>query len=235
MPARDAISIVLRGVGHLEKGEYKVAIDHFTQAINTNPSEAGAYRFRGEAYHRIGNLDLAIQDYNKAIELDSDNSSSTSTLAAKVLAADYSVRGGAYADKGDFDRAIKDFDKAIELNPNLDIAYNNRGLVYMRKENYEEAIDDFNRALQIEKRSGTYNNLGVAYLYRGDVDNAIRSFDDAIDLDPENALAYAHRGQAYADKGNRDAAITDLRSCIKLTTSTNRRNDCQSSLDKLKP
>ena len=52
-----------------------------------------------------GDLDAAIQDYDKAIELDPQ------------YAKAYNNRGNARYDQGDLDAAIQDYTKAIELNP----------------------------------------------------------------------------------------------------------------------
>ncbi len=62
-----------------------------------------------------GDLDRAIADYTKAIELD-----------PKLLSA-YINRGLAYDGKGNFDQAIADYTKAIELDPTFALAYIDRG------------------------------------------------------------------------------------------------------------
>ena len=62
------------------------------------------YVERWLAYYTKGELDLAIKDFNKAIELNPEYPYA------------YYNRGIAYADKGNTDQAIGDFSKAIELN-----------------------------------------------------------------------------------------------------------------------
>jgi tetratricopeptide (TPR) repeat protein len=58
--------------------------------------------FRGNAYDTIKNYDEAIRDLNKAIELDSQNSSF------------YYFRGVAYYHKEKYNEALRDFNKAAE-------------------------------------------------------------------------------------------------------------------------
>ena len=48
------------------------AIAEFTQAIEDDPTDVGAYSDRGEAYAQQGELEKAIADFTKALELDSD-------------------------------------------------------------------------------------------------------------------------------------------------------------------
>ncbi len=74
-----------------------------------------AYYNRGAAKIEKGDLDGAIADYNRAIELNPKD------------ARAYNNRGIAKRAKGDLDGAIADYNRAIELDPKLAIAYNNRG------------------------------------------------------------------------------------------------------------
>ena len=46
---------------------YDKAIGHYAKAIALNPADAEVYYNRGTAYTEKGELDTAIQDYNKAI------------------------------------------------------------------------------------------------------------------------------------------------------------------------
>jgi len=82
-----------------------------------------AYAKTAEDYFNSGNdkYDLkdyvgAIQDYNKAIELNPKD------------ALAYNGRGLAKEGLQDYRWAIQDYNKAIELNPNIAGAYLNRGL-----------------------------------------------------------------------------------------------------------
>jgi tetratricopeptide (TPR) repeat protein len=79
---------------------------------------AGAYTNRGNAYRDSGELDRAVQDYNKAI-----------TMAPKLSSA-YLGRGGVFVAKGQLDFALLDFDKVTKLEPKAIDGYINRGTVY---------------------------------------------------------------------------------------------------------
>ena len=60
---------------------------------------------RGAAYANKGQIDKAIVDYDKAIE-----------LKPKLTLA-YDNRGLAFFQKGQYDRAIADYRKALEIDP----------------------------------------------------------------------------------------------------------------------
>jgi len=70
----------------------------------------------GKAKYKLKDYRGAIQDYNKAIELN-----------PKYPEA-YNNRGFAKVELKDYKAAIQDYTKAIELNPNYADAYNNRGI-----------------------------------------------------------------------------------------------------------
>jgi tetratricopeptide (TPR) repeat protein len=65
-----------------------------------------AYNNRGIAYSIQGQVDLAIQDYDKAINLNPN--------FAKPL----NNRGVAYRKRGEYDRAIQDLNAALVIDPN---------------------------------------------------------------------------------------------------------------------
>src|SRR5262245_39867081 len=70
-----------------------IAIKGCTARIRQNSRNAAAYNNRGFEYRHKSDLDRAIADYTKAIEIN-------------PRYADYNNRGYAYTIKGDFDRAI---------------------------------------------------------------------------------------------------------------------------------
>ena len=78
-------------------------VQKYTEAINLYPHRSSNYKFRGNAYLKIGEVELAIEDFNKAVEL---NPSSPSN---------YEHRAKAYAHFGDLDLAEEDFDTANRL------------------------------------------------------------------------------------------------------------------------
>ena len=110
------------------------AITHYTEAIDLNPEDAGAYNNRGNAYHNTGDFESAILDYNKAIDLNPED--------ARV----YSSRGLAYVRKSDFESAIVDFNKAIDLNPEDAGTYCNRGEAWLHLKEWQKAKADLTTA-----------------------------------------------------------------------------------------
>lgn len=92
-----------------------VTKDRFTEAIEKNPSDAGAYYQRGMMLVNKGQADEAIRDFNKAISLK------------PKFAAAYDGRGIAYSKMGKPFEAHQEFSRAIEMDPEMPSAYKNRG------------------------------------------------------------------------------------------------------------
>lgn len=104
------------------------------------PATAADYVKSGFALEEKGDLDGAIADYTKAIEID------------PRYARAYDNRGSARAKKGDPDGAIADYSKAIELDPRYPLAYIGRGLARSDKGDLDGAISDYSKAIEIDPR-----------------------------------------------------------------------------------
>ncbi|MDO8445340.1 MAG: tetratricopeptide repeat protein [Deltaproteobacteria bacterium] len=169
------------------------------------PNETSAYINRGGAYASQGNFQLAIMDYNKAIEIDPKN------------AQGYYNRGFVYKIAGNYQEALNNQSRAIELNPQYAEAYNNRGNIYNILGNYQEALKDFNKAIEISQRDAiAYNNRGTVYYNLKIYQKAILDYNGAIQLNPRYADAYFNRGHTYLKIGNSKEAFIDFKKAAKL-------------------
>lgn len=100
----------------------------------------GVLELRGNAYHKKGEYDRAIADFNRAIQLN---------LSSFQYELVYN-RGNTYLAKKDYQRAAADFDEAIRLKPKFALAYINRGIVRANNRDYGAAIADYTEALHID-------------------------------------------------------------------------------------
>ena len=158
----------------------------------------------GNVLMMIGQVDMAIERYSHAIELDSND------------AGTYNNRGAAYLIKRDHYRAIEDYTKAIELEPGVAGAYNNRGVTYREQGDYDRAIEDYTKAIGLKPDfAEIYYHRGRVYGNKKDLDRAIEDYTTAIDLNPDHADAYTCRGAAYHDKRYYDRAIEDFTKVIQ--------------------
>ena len=162
------------------------------------------FQFGIDSYQK-GHYDDAVEDYNKAIQLNSKD------------ATVYNNRGNANFFLGNYDSAIADYDEAIKLNPEYADAYYNLGIAKARLGDYNAAVADYNEAIRLKpKYAATYSNRGVAKANLGNYNAAVADFSEAIKLNPEYADAYYNRGVAKTRLGEHTAAIADYDEAVKL-------------------
>jgi len=161
---------------------------------------AGNYNNRGNAYAKSNKHEKAIEDYNKAIELNPDDATA------------YNNRGNTYAKSNKHEKAIEDYNKAIELNPDYATAYNNRGAAYAKSNKHEKAIEDYNKAIELNPDDATaYNNRGAAYAKSNKHEKAIEDYNKAIELNPDFSEIHANRGITYSKIGKYEESARDLK------------------------
>lgn len=154
--------LVNRGNAYSVLGQFEAAIQDLSDALTIGgPRAFEAWYGRGLARSGMGDLDKAIVDFARALELDG--------RAASVLVA----RGNAYAAKGGYARAIQDYDSAIALDATLADPWYARGTINNRLGNADQAIADFEQAMQVGG-AGTVlamqTYLAAFGLYTGELD-----------------------------------------------------------------
>ncbi len=150
----------------------------------------------------------SISYFNKAIELDSNYSSS------------YFNRGVAKGLLLNFQDQIADCNKVIELDSKNFAAYYNRGVAKSELKDYRGAIVDFNKAIELDSK---YEIAYLTYVARGNAkedlqeyQNAIADFDKSIKLNSNYAEAYCRRGFVKGQLGDYHGEISDLNKAIEL-------------------
>ena len=129
---------------------------------------------RGIEKGKSGDLDGAIADFNRAIELNPKDD------------APYYNRAQAKRLKNDTAGAIADYTRAIELGSTNPAAYNNRGNARAEKNDRDGAIADYTRAIELKPDyARAYYNRAVAKKEKGDTTGAAADFKRAQELDPE--------------------------------------------------
>jgi tetratricopeptide (TPR) repeat protein len=128
----------VQGRGFYNAGNYLFAADAFTEDIREHPRSAIAWNNRAVTRVRLGDLNGAIRDYNRAIELSPDDPEI------------YFNRANALVSAGLYDEAIVDYDRAIQLNPFYARAIFNRGSAYALAGKPDPARHDWQAAIGLE-------------------------------------------------------------------------------------
>jgi tetratricopeptide (TPR) repeat protein len=119
----------------------RAAILAAQRAIALDPNHVEARTFLGSVELEVrGDVDAALREYRRVIELRPDLPEAYANLAA------------AQKRRGDLRQAVASLNKALELRPKFGTALNNRGWIYTEQEKWAEARGDFAAALKIDSQ-----------------------------------------------------------------------------------
>ena len=207
----EAINLQAEGSDANSRGDWDHAIEVFTRIIELSPEVAGAYAYneRAFAYGQIGEIELAIDDHTKAIQIEPDNP------------IGYNQRALYYDELGRWEEAVADLDLAIELRPERVDQYNGRALANLNLANYQAVVDDLTLALQLDP-SGPLtpiylSNRAEAFVNLGEFDLGMADYEHSLALDPANWTTHLKRAASKTEAGLLDEAMSDLESALGET------------------
>jgi len=166
--------------------KYDEAIALLKQFLEINPNVYQAFINIGDCYREKGELEKALEEYNKALEQAKNDELMGKEMTAKALAR----IGECYMRKEDFETAQDYFKLSIESYPENEILAYNVGEIYFSNQKIDEAIYYFELSTQIKSDWGPpYLKLGYAYLNKGDFEKAKLNLNKFLELDPESPEA----------------------------------------------
>jgi len=143
----------------------------------------------------LGNYEVAVSAYQRAIELKPD------------FAQAYSNLGIALYKLGKYQESIVACNKAIDFGPNYAEAHNNLGLSLKAVRKYKEAIVSYNKAVSLKPDFATaHYNLGNVTSALGDSEGAIIHYNKSIQLNPNYVEAHSNLGVALHKVGQYEEA-----------------------------
>ena len=218
----------------LQASVWRNSATFWDHIIKVEPS-AKAYANRAMLYRDEGKYDLAIDYYNKALQLnvvDYEAYGNRGNVYFSLNKADLAIKdykkalslkpdyhpsldnlGAQYAKMGQFDSAFKYSTLAINVKPEYKPAYSNRALTLMELKRYDEAIKDWEKFLQFEPGAfDIYNIIGSCYQQMGKYQESVASITRAIESAPSNAkdpAFYLNRAISYNALKKTDEARQD--------------------------
>jgi tetratricopeptide (TPR) repeat protein len=113
------------------------AADAALVARNLNASLPGPYEVLGSAYRSAGRYGQALQNLNRAVELEPGNAESYRQLSLIALV------------QGEFDQAMSYGSKALLLDPRNPDSHEVMGHVYYFKQQHNSALSSYDRAIAL--------------------------------------------------------------------------------------
>lgn len=166
-----------------------MALANEAKATALNANLPMAYVTLGGIHNVTGKNDLAMEEFQRALQLDPRNADAINGLAHSYESA------GRIAD------AEAAYKKAIALRPDYWDGYNSLGNFYDRQGKYDDAIAQHQHVIQLTPDNAqAYSNLGAVYVDAGDYKKfpeAEKVLKKSISLSPSYG-AYANLGYMYA-------------------------------------
>jgi eukaryotic-like serine/threonine-protein kinase len=169
----------------------ELALADATKATTLNNSLPAAFVTLGSIHGATGKNELALEEFQHALQLDPRNADAINGLAHSYESA------GRIAD------AEAAFKKAIALRPDSWDGYNTLGNFYDGQGKYDDAVAQYQHAIELTPDNAqVYSNLGAAYLDAGDAKKyplAEAALKKSIDLGPSYP-AYANLGFLFDEE-----------------------------------
>lgn len=132
--------ILRQGILYNLQGDHNKAIEEFSKALSLNPPQKITLQIllnKASAEIRLEDYTNALNDYNKAIEIDNRNPNI------------YNYRGLVNFKLTYYLDAVNDYNNAIDLEPESPLTYYNRGMTYLKLSEKQKACIDFHKACKM--------------------------------------------------------------------------------------
>ena len=226
-----AAAIVALGVGtYLRNKVWQNPLSLWKDSAHKNPENHRAHNNFGAELNDVGDFDLAIREYSKALEIKPDFADANNNLGSALIrqgqieeaiqclskALQKEPRkivalnnmGVALAQQGDLEGAILHFKRALRIKPLYAEAHNGLGNALAQKGHVEEAMLEWAKAAEINPTyAQPHYNMGVAFEQKGDMRSAERCFSETVRIDPHYAQAYSKLGSISAQQGDYKSAM----------------------------
>ena len=192
-----------------QEGRIQEALKDYNMATTLNPKGEQAFNSRARLYFDIAKtrdtLLLALQDYNRAIEILPNN-------------GEFLInRGATHARLGDIDRAIADINEGLKYKPDHAVGYLNRSVLYNGQGKIQEALDDINSYLRLNPyNADLWYEKGRALRNLNELQESIPAYTRAIQLNQRQAVFHYERGRTYMAMGKMVEAKRDVQMSINL-------------------
>jgi tetratricopeptide (TPR) repeat protein len=149
-------------------------LDEATKGLNIpgrEKADTKAHLLKGYRLHRQKSYKEALDELNKALELDPRNAEA------------YYWRGRSLVNLGRLDQGMEDFKTAVKFKPDYAEAYDHLGWLASKRGQVEEAIAYLTKSIELKPENAwAFYNRSRLFFSKGDVPSAMRDAEKACSL-----------------------------------------------------
>jgi serine/threonine protein kinase/Flp pilus assembly protein TadD len=199
-------------------GDLMQAIEHFQQAIDTDPNFDLAYAELSSSFAFLGGTYGYLLPPEEAME-KAKAAAKRSLAINPRLAKGYASLGWVLSSfERDWSGAESAFKRAIELNPGDAFTRVWLAIHLSKTGRHREGLLEIRRAQALDPLNPTVNSVYGFLLFEArQYDKAIRQLKNVLELDPNLPMAHRYLGWAYSEKKMYDEAIREHEEAVALT------------------
>ncbi|HVI87745.1 MAG TPA: tetratricopeptide repeat protein [Dongiaceae bacterium] len=195
---------------HYTVDKADLAVQDLTSALQILPHSAELYLLRASWEDVRGDADIALADYNKAVDADPNYAPARYLLGQALLR-----RGD--DDPANLDGAVDAFTRILRDFPYSPDVLLYRAFAYRALKQNDKAVEDLTATLAKQPGSeAAVNARGEAYRDLHRDDQALSDFTTAIRLNPQSTDALRDRGFLYHSMARYDLARADFQRVLTL-------------------
>ena len=210
----------------MKHNDYKDAVDLLDRCQKYGADYSQIYRFRANAYDKLGETDKAIDDIMEWFETDEDASMYDSVIKILLKHRSYAIARaksmmktsdrkddlrivliGIYQESCDYANALREYDALEDEYGRDEFIYYERADCYDEMGLADLALQEIDKALELEDDYSNNVSRGCILRAAGRYEEARKSFDRAIEIEPTDAYAYYAKGWCYELSGDDGRAL----------------------------
>ena len=170
-PPQEQIDYILN---LFKSNQIQQALDFIDTLSKDYPDKSLLFNIRGAGYAGLGQLDIAVQNYEKALSIKPD-----------YAKAHYNL-GSALQELGKLHDSVKSYENSIALEPENAQAHNNLAIVLRELDQLEEAEASCRKAIVLDPEyAEAHSCLSIILYANGDLNSALESIKKAYSINPK--------------------------------------------------
>ncbi|KAF2170283.1 hypothetical protein M409DRAFT_64600 [Zasmidium cellare ATCC 36951] len=187
---------------------YTEAAESFDKAIEQGgleKHEALAYNMRGTFRYLKGDNDTALEDLNKAIELD------------PTLVQSYVKRASMHLEQSNREAAAQDFELASQHNASDPDVYYHRAQLHFILSEFSNAATDYQKSMDLDKDFiFSHIQLGVTQYKMGSIASSMATFRRCIKNFGDKSDVYNYYGELLLDQQKYQEAVEKFETAVEM-------------------